>query len=132
MAGCVADITDSHDAVQEVAKLSQCAAAIGQAAGLAHFILDRDGRIERLCPRGQGMTPPGEAGLLGQFLWDILPPADASTRWAVQRSACSRSAVSLDLSGRRWSFTPLTGEADTVIGLAAILQTAQVEAPAAV
>jgi PAS domain S-box-containing protein len=132
MAGCVADITDSHDAVQEVAKLSQCAAAIGQAAGLAHFILDRDGRIERLCPRGQGMTPPGEAGLLGQFLWDILPPSDASIRWAVQRSACSRSAVSLDLSGRRWSFTPLTEETGGVIALAAILQTSAVQAPAAV
>ena len=129
MAGCVADITDGRDAFEELAKLSQCAAAIGEAAGLAHFILDRDGRIERLCPRGQGMTPPGEADLRGQFLWDVLPPADASIRWAVQRSACSRSAVSVDLSGRRWSFTPLTGKTGGVIALAAVLQTATVEAP---
>jgi hypothetical protein len=78
------------------------------------------------------MTPPGEADLRGQFLWDILPPADASIRWAVQRSACSRTAVSVYVSGRRWSFTPLTEETGGVIGLAAILQTAQVEAPMAV
>ncbi len=132
MVGCVADITDGHDALQEARKLSQCAAAIAGAAGLAHFILDPDGRIEGLCPRGQSMTPPGEADLRGQFLWDILPPADASIRWAVQRSACSRTAVSVYVSGRRWSFTPLTEETGGVIGLAAILQTAQVEAPMAV
>ncbi len=128
MAGCAADITEAHDAVQEMRKLSQCAAAISGAAGLAHFILDPDGRIERLCPRGQEMTPPGEADLRGQFLWDILPPADASIRWAVERSKCSRSAVSVDLSGRRWSFTPLTEETGGVIALAAIVQTVQVDA----
>jgi PAS domain S-box-containing protein len=129
MLGCLADITDGHDALQEALKLSQCAAAIAGAAGLAHFILDRDGRIERLCPGGQSMTPEGEADLRGQFLWDVLPPADAAIRWAVQRSACSRSTVSVDVAGRRWSFTPLTGETGGVIGLAAILRTAPVEVP---
>ena len=131
MVGCAADITDNRDALQEVRKLSQSAAAIAEAAALTHFILDRDGRIERLCPQGVRMTPPGEADLRGQFLWDVLPPADASIRWAVQRSACSRSAVSVDVAGRRWSFTPLTEESGGVIALAAILQTAPVEAPAA-
>jgi PAS domain S-box-containing protein len=129
MAGCVADITDAHDAVSEARKLSQSAAAIAAAAGLTHFILDRDGRIESLCPRGQLLTPPGEADLRGQFLWDILPPADAAIRWAVERSACSRSAVSVDVAGCRWSFTPLTEETGGVIGLAAIQQTELVEAP---
>lgn len=129
MVGCLADITDSHDALQELGKLLQCAAAIAETAGLSYFILDCDGRIERLCPRGQRMTPPGEADLCGQFLWDILPPAAASIRWAVQRSASSRSAVSVDVAGRRWHFTPLTGETGDPVGLAAVVQAASAVEP---
>jgi PAS domain S-box-containing protein len=121
MVASITDITDAHGAVQELGKRSQCAAAVAEAAGLRYFILDRDGRIEHLCPRGQGLTPPGEADLRGQFLWNIFPPADASLRWAVQRSVCSRNAVTVDVAGRRWTFTPLTRETGDVIALAAIV-----------
>jgi len=130
MAGCLTDVTDGHDALQEFGKLSQCAAAIAESAGFSYFILDRDGRIERLCPQGQRMTPPGEADLRGQFLWDILTPADAPIRWAVERSEASRSPVCVDVAGRRWSFTPLTGGAGEPVGLAAVVRTAPVPFPA--
>lgn len=123
MVGCITDITEAHHSVEELRKQAQCAAAIAETAGLLYFILDRHGRIEHLCAQGQRLTPPGEADLRGQFLWDILPSADGSLRWAVQRSACSRSAVTADVAGRRWSVTPLTGDHGEVIGLAASVLT---------
>jgi len=59
----------------------------------------------------------------------VLKAADAPIRWAVERSEASRSRVSVDVAGRRWSFTPLTGGAGEPVGLAAVVRTAPVPVP---
>ena len=115
--GALSDITDAYTAALELRKQKQCSDAMSASLGALYFMLDLEGRIEQMCPQAETLTPPDEFDLRGQFLWNAIPDADPSIRWAVQRSVQSRTPVALDSSGRRWAMMPLTSHEGEVVGL---------------